>query len=807
MGNDIPKCSSSNSSKAAKQSKKWLRSKAKKSASSKCEHKREDDLSLDLVATHPPRTDTDISITSPSPRPVPISFNCHHKLQQIDCKLKQLRATLDEMTTQTPSNSAKTKSLTDLMTPDSCKKASDLLSELDAISNDIECTIHGITHNYLDGIVNERALLDYWSNIMSLADDSKSDEHADYEGVTVIVFEIGCMDQIHQRLGWQSGDNIIMETGSKIEEYCDWYSSDFCVKFKLFHPDFAVNEYVVITTCMDEQTIFDFCECVILDVARSVKCFFQETIIWAGYHTDCISATAHSEYDFRGWYEKAKCAIKEGMKLCPYAVSDDKTDRIRKWLSPKQRLKRGVTVLDLVNAYYHQHGQKAADDMDDIYELIESIEEEMKHGADLNYADNLGNTSIFYALLIANRDLIQFLFTFEFDADHRNNLGETALVFAIKHKVSETICCTLAKRLKFPNIPDHANITPFVWALNNEYYKVMEILTDKGCMDYKSWIVSSCMKDQEIILCDIVRDNHIMFHSRLDSIGRSILHYCVLHRAYNIIRTLLNRQYINVDIADYNGWSPLHYAAAKGYTKVIALLVRFNANIFLKTEENYTPTMIAFKFKQKETVLLLQDYEHERKTQSPYHQHSLSLSKESSSGKESSSKCGPIKISLSARTATHQPRVHSVSDDNSDDNSDDEDGDDSASRSKYAEYVQDWNKENEDMNVIDLSKEPQTRNHADSQSKTQSSSENQPKSAKYRKRACNVSVIDECHRTKPWDYDYDDSSTETSGGYSDASETDESDSNQTRIIHRSWSDKIEQALINLNKASPVDIGL
>merc|ERR1712060_1029664 len=98
------------------------------------------------------------------------------------------------------------------------------------------------------------------------------------------------------------------------------------------------------------------------------------------------------------------------------------------------------------------------------------------------------------------------------------------------------------------------------------------------------------------ILCDIVRDNNIKFSSKLDDIGRSILHYAVLHEAYQIIEICLKNNYIDPNIVDNNGWSPLHYASAKNYTEIISLLISYNADIFLKTEENYLPIDAARKF-------------------------------------------------------------------------------------------------------------------------------------------------------------------------------------------------------------------
>lgn len=199
-------------------------------------------------------------------------------------------------------------------------------SDLDDIRNTITSTIHGITHNYLSGKPNERALLDYWTKHRNNR-NTKTSRNSPHE-MSVIVFEIAGMEQIHQRLGWKSGDNIIIETGKKVQEYCDWYTNDYAERFKLFHPDFALNEFIVVTLCTDDRLIADFCEVVLSDVARSVKCFFQETTVWAGYTTnpkedmDEVDELPDIRYDFLSRYERSKSAINDAMKVC--AFSDHK---------------------------------------------------------------------------------------------------------------------------------------------------------------------------------------------------------------------------------------------------------------------------------------------------------------------------------------------------------------------------------------------------------------------------------------------------------------------------------------------------
>eukprot|EP01084_Bolivina_argentea_P124361 220374_1 len=734
MGNDISTHRSTQQN--SKQSKKW-RLPSRKYKSKRDREKRHN-VSLDLDITDPART-----MKSPV-----MSWNCHRKLENIKKNVISVQSNVDKIK--------------------SFEQQQNLVTELNIISNDLSQTIKGITHNYLDILPNERSLLDYWTNTMQ-----SSIKYDDNDGIGVIIFEIASMDKIHEQLGWDSGDKIIIKTGEKIGEYCKWYSSDYSVKFKLFHPDFALNEFIVLTTCTDDAVIEDLCDCILIDVARSVKCFFQETTLWCGYVTNSkylMQETKNIAYNFRSWYEKAKCALKEAMTISKYP--NKHSDRIRKWLSPVEKLAKGRKISDIIHSYYTSNHIRYRNDNNesdesieviDIDDAISQIDLEMKSGADLNYYDKVGNTPLIYAISTKNTKLIEYLLQFDIDYDHKNGLGRTVLISALKNNISETICCILAQRTKYPNVPDNRNMTPFVWALNYGYFKVMNILSKKGCMDYKNWIISCCMEDQEIALSDILRNNGIIFSAKLDNIGRNILHYAVLHQAYNSINMCLKNRFVHADSVDNNGWSPLHYAAAKNYIKCIKLLMKYDSDIFLKTSQNLLAIDIAQQFNKIESAKLLYNYQIEAKKRLQKIQ--LSISNES-------------RLSLDDDNDQFEDSTGS-SDNDQYDSYENEDVNWNKENENWNKENENWNKENEDWNKEN---EDMNRNRGNSNSKSvpSSNSENiyEPTHNTYKNKLSikpNVSVINE---------------SDSGSG---------SDSNKTRIIHDSFSDEIEQALIKNNE--------
>ena len=467
------------------------------------------------------------------------------------------------------------------------------------------------------------------------------------------------------------------------------------------------------------------------------------------------------KYNFRSFYEKAKFAISDSMKVCLF--SENKSDRIRKWLTKKKRLNKGRNIANIIYKYYATKQKleyEETDDIDDISETIKKIDVEIRNGADLNYCDRAGNTPFNYSIFVGENELIRYLLQFEFNVDHKNKHGYNSLVMAMKYDVKESICCILAERLKSPNIPDNDNVIAMVHALNFNYFKVMDVLSKKDCTEYRNWIISLCMKDQEIILCDIIKDNGVIFDTKLDEIGRTILHYAVLHKSFRIIRTILKNKYIYVDVVDNHGWSSLHYAAAKGYTQIISILTRYNADIFLKTDENFTPIDIATKFKKTDAILILNQIEIEKKEEGS-HKHKLSISSLSDHD-DSDNYYHPIapKLTLSPSSSNILNLY------NSDQESDD-----------------DWNKEN-------LLIQNRNSKGSDSQSITNPSSNSENKATfkqimMYSKPP-SISKIDEDSY-----YEYNDQSCSSYDACS------KSDSTRTRITHNSFSDQLERALIAL----------
>ena len=459
---------------------------------------------------------------------------------------------------------------------------------------------------------------------------------------------------------------------------------------------------------------------------------------------------------------------------------------------------KGKTVNGLIHSFRLSRTTSKQVSMD---VLLHHIEREMKKGADLNFSDKVGNTPFFYAISLKNEELLRHLLQYEFSMDHRNALGQTALSAALKHGIPEPVCCVMANRLKYPNIPDNANMTPFVWALNVGYFKVMDILRNKGAMDYVTWIRECCSKDQEVAVCDVIRDHGIAFSAKLDEqLGRTLLHYAVLYKAVKTVTVLLQHRYVHPDIVDENGWTALHYAAAKNYWEIAQILIGFDAAFLLKTEEEgYMPIDVARKFRSEDVVAVLEELERERRESSM----TMAMSS-NSSGSGRSGHSAVCSSPSRTNTITVRPRgrsnMLSVDSSTSDDTKYDDDD--------YRDQIG-WNKENQDCNAMAsrngngrrptavdagngaLSKPRFSASESSSNTRSQSENVNASTSNssstgnKPRWKGPNVSlIVEEREFVKRIEDEYEDGDGRVSGHYDAYSDSEES--NQTRIIHSSF---------------------
>lgn len=81
-----------------------------------------------------------------------------------------------------------------------------------------------------------------------------------------------------------------------------------------------------------------------------------------------------------------------------------------------------------------------------------------------------------------------------------------------------------------------------------------------------------------------------------DQFGMTMLHHLAYSGKDALVQTLLGThptQNVDVDAADHDGWTPLHFATDQGHDNVVQLLIREGASVCSKDSNKRTPLHLA----------------------------------------------------------------------------------------------------------------------------------------------------------------------------------------------------------------------
>lgn len=181
---------------------------------------------------------------------------------------------------------------------------------------------------------NEKALLSYYAHHIIGNSTGNGTNVGRYEIQRVsanshclFVFSLEhCMHKIHGNLGWQSSNEILRKICKKISDYCQWFAKDYGIDFKIFHPSFNSAEFIVLAVNMSSSNCRsmekchliaeDFSDCILTDIARSVKYFFEQLQLYVGY---AMVTDDEQLPPMEVLYFRAKSAVARGKKYSRFS--------------------------------------------------------------------------------------------------------------------------------------------------------------------------------------------------------------------------------------------------------------------------------------------------------------------------------------------------------------------------------------------------------------------------------------------------------------------------------------------------------
>ncbi|XP_037908819.1 protein phosphatase 1 regulatory subunit 12C isoform X9 [Hermetia illucens] len=224
-----------------------------------------------------------------------------------------------------------------------------------------------------------------------------------------------------------------------------------------------------------------------------------------------------------------------------------------------------------------------AGDKDEVVRLLES-------GADINTANVDGLTALHQACIDDNLEMVEFLVSHGADINRQDNEGWTPL-----HATASCGFVSIARYL----IENGADLT----AINSDGELAIDLASTNSMADHLQTIY-----DENGIDCDHARqsEEQIMLSDakkwlRSDAseadkphpkTGATALHVAAA-KGYTKVLSLLLAGRANVDKQDNDGWTPMHAAAHWGQKEAIQMLVDAMADIDIKNYAGQTPIDVA----------------------------------------------------------------------------------------------------------------------------------------------------------------------------------------------------------------------
>nr|XP_034333858.1 protein phosphatase 1 regulatory subunit 12B isoform X17 [Crassostrea gigas] len=237
----------------------------------------------------------------------------------------------------------------------------------------------------------------------------------------------------------------------------------------------------------------------------------------------------------------------------------------------------------------------------------EEVARLLRRGADINTANVDGLTALHQACIDDNQSMVEFLVENGADVDVCDNEGWTPL-----HATASCGFTEIARYL----LEQKANVA----AVNNDGDLAIDICEDKEMrkilqeeMDNQGVDADAARSEEENqMLQDANKwlNNKSVKEKKHPKTGATALHVAAA-KGYTKVMSILLKAGADVNSQDYDGWTPLHAAAHWGQEETCKLLVEHMCDMQLKNNAGQTPYDVA----DSEVLKLLEELERKQASQ------------------------------------------------------------------------------------------------------------------------------------------------------------------------------------------------
>ncbi|MCA7010841.1 ankyrin repeat domain-containing protein [Wolbachia endosymbiont of Tribolium confusum] len=214
----------------------------------------------------------------------------------------------------------------------------------------------------------------------------------------------------------------------------------------------------------------------------------------------------------------------------------------------------------------------------------------IEKGADVNAADQDGRTPLHFTVENGHRDIVKLLIKKGADVNAADQDGKTPLHFAAENDHKDVVRL-LIKVGAGINAENRDGWTPLHFAAENSHVDIVKLLIEKGAN------VNAAGRDIWIL------HRWTLYGGVL--YGWTPLHLATKDGCVEIVNTLLKAKGINVNAADQDGKTPLHFAAENSHVDIVKLLIEKGADVNAAGQDGRTPLHFAAENSHVDVVKLL----------------------------------------------------------------------------------------------------------------------------------------------------------------------------------------------------------
>ncbi|XP_067010313.2 ankyrin-3 [Anabrus simplex] len=234
---------------------------------------------------------------------------------------------------------------------------------------------------------------------------------------------------------------------------------------------------------------------------------------------------------------------------------------------------------------------------------VEAVRLLLEHNAHVNVTDSLG-TPLHIAILMNQMECFKILLENGADVHSQDEKGKYPLHLAVEQGNTEFAKTLLEEYKAFVDAKDKTGNTPLHYAIHLIFPELIELLLEHGAHIFEENVLQRSPLDNAVVkglsLFDmLVQKRH---HDR-DGLGNTCLHYAACVNA-DLVKLVLNVS-VDVDVENFEHFTPLYFAASRGNEVNVSLLIRRGASVNVKSKGGYTPLHIAVCHKAYDCVTTL----------------------------------------------------------------------------------------------------------------------------------------------------------------------------------------------------------